>query len=158
MQRLDPRPSIELARIPCWMRARVFARWTESTASKYTVRISPTASTGITFRIRMTRWCATLACRKHGESLSPLISFNGDAMRFIMAHRSRRRSMTEPSYDRISIAQEYFRRADAGRADIVELMTEDVQLYFPKYGIGHGKKGLPGIRDGHGRRLRRGST
>ncbi len=67
--------------------------------------------------------------------------------------------MTESSYDhRVSIAQEYFRRADAGRADIVDLMTEDVQLYFPKYGIGHGKKGLPGIRDGHGRRLRRGST
>ena len=59
--------------------------------------------------------------------------------------------MTEPSYDhRISIAQEYFRRADAGRADIVELMTEDVQLYFPKYGIGHGKKAFVEFATGMG--------
>jgi ketosteroid isomerase-like protein len=59
--------------------------------------------------------------------------------------------MTEPSYDhRISIAQEYFRRADAGRADIVELMTEDVQLYFPKYGIGHGKKDFVEFATGMG--------
>ena len=49
--------------------------------------------------------------------------------------------MTEPNYDQyVSVAQEYFRRADAGRADIVDLMTDNVQLYFPKYGIGRGKK------------------
>jgi hypothetical protein len=39
----------------------------------------------------------------------------------------------------VAVAQEYFRRADAGRTDVTDLMTEDVEIYFPKFGIGRGK-------------------
>ena len=35
----------------------------------------------------------------------------------------------------IAIVKEYFRRADAGGADLLDLMAEDVQLYFPKFGV-----------------------
>jgi SnoaL-like protein len=32
-------------------------------------------------------------------------------------------------------AREYFVRADAGRADTLDLFTEDVEIYFPKFGV-----------------------
>jgi hypothetical protein len=50
----------------------------------------------------------------------------------------------------IAIAKEYFRRADAGRADLLDLMTEDVQLYFPKFGIGRGRKAFGEMAAGIG--------
>ena len=37
------------------------------------------------------------------------------------------------------VAAEYFFRADAGRADVMNLFTDDVEIYFPKFGIGRGK-------------------
>ena len=46
---------------------------------------------------------------------------------------------TESDRRQIALAQEYFRRVDAGRADLTDLMTEDVELYFPKFGIGRSK-------------------
>jgi ketosteroid isomerase-like protein len=36
-------------------------------------------------------------------------------------------------------ALEYFRRVDSGDPSILDLMTEDVQIYFPKFGVGVGK-------------------
>jgi hypothetical protein len=39
----------------------------------------------------------------------------------------------------IQLAAEYFRRGDAGHANIVDLFTEDVEIYFPKFGIRRGK-------------------
>jgi len=50
----------------------------------------------------------------------------------------------------VSIAQEYFRRVDAGNPTIVDLMTEDVRLYFPKYGIGRGKNAFVELATGIG--------
>jgi len=41
---------------------------------------------------------------------------------------------------KIATVKEYFRRGDAGRRDLMELFTEDVQFYFPKFGIGTGKR------------------
>lgn len=41
--------------------------------------------------------------------------------------------------DRVRIIREYFRRVDAGTQDVIDLFTEDVRLYFPKYGTGTGK-------------------
>jgi ketosteroid isomerase-like protein len=35
--------------------------------------------------------------------------------------------------------KQYFVRSDAGRADVLDLFTEDVQLYFPKFGVTQGK-------------------
>lgn len=39
----------------------------------------------------------------------------------------------------IQIAEDYYRRADAGQADVLDLFTEDVDLYFPKFGVRRGK-------------------
>lgn len=48
-------------------------------------------------------------------------------------------SDTSQKSDLVAVAVEYFRRSDAGRADIVDLFTDDVQIYFPKFGVGQGK-------------------
>ena len=42
----------------------------------------------------------------------------------------------------IEIAKEYYRRGDAGSADLLDLFTNDVQIYFPKFGIGTGKSAI----------------
>jgi hypothetical protein len=47
--------------------------------------------------------------------------------------------MTVTPEQRIDTATEYYRRADAGRADTLELFTEDLELYFPKFGVRRGK-------------------
>lgn len=40
---------------------------------------------------------------------------------------------------RIAIAKEYFRRGDAGDATIINMFTDDVEFYFPKFGTRSGK-------------------
>jgi ketosteroid isomerase-like protein len=47
--------------------------------------------------------------------------------------------MTLNDQDKISIAKEYFVRADQGRPDILELFHEDAEIYFPKFGFGFGR-------------------
>jgi ketosteroid isomerase-like protein len=59
--------------------------------------------------------------------------------------------ITESDRRQIAVAQEYFRRVDAGRADLTDLMTEDVELYFPKFGIGRGKAAFGEFAVGVGR-------
>jgi hypothetical protein len=44
--------------------------------------------------------------------------------------------------DKITIAREYFIRADQGRPDILELFHEDAEIYFPKFGFGFGRQSL----------------
>ena len=45
-----------------------------------------------------------------------------------------------PSDDvKIELVKEYFRRGDAGRADLLDLFHEDAQFYFPKFGVGQGR-------------------
>ena len=44
--------------------------------------------------------------------------------------------------DKITIAREYFMRADQGRPDILELFHEDAEIYFPKFGFGFGRNSL----------------
>jgi hypothetical protein len=41
---------------------------------------------------------------------------------------------------KIETAKEYYRRIDAGRPDTVDLFTDDVEIYFPKFGVGKGKQ------------------
>lgn len=48
----------------------------------------------------------------------------------------------ETSQRRIEIAAEYFRRVDSGDPKLIDLMTEDVQIYFPKFGVGYGKQAI----------------
>jgi hypothetical protein len=46
------------------------------------------------------------------------------------------------------IAAEYFRRGDAGRPDTVDLFTEDVEIFFPKFGVRKGKTGFVELATG----------
>ncbi|SRR6266542_1173635 len=39
----------------------------------------------------------------------------------------------------LGVVEQYFIRSDAGRADVFDLFTEDVQIFFPKFGIATGK-------------------
>jgi ketosteroid isomerase-like protein len=48
----------------------------------------------------------------------------------------------------IALAEEYYRRADAGRPDLLDLFTEDVELFFPKFGVRRGKAGLVELANG----------
>ena len=41
--------------------------------------------------------------------------------------------------DAKEIVREYYVRLDAGRADLLDLFSEDAQFYFPKFGISRGK-------------------
>lgn len=44
-----------------------------------------------------------------------------------------------PELGHLEVVKEYFVRVDAGRADALDLFTDDAQLYFPKFGIVRGK-------------------
>lgn len=48
----------------------------------------------------------------------------------------------------LEAVQEYFLRSDARRPDTVELFTDDVQIYFPKFGLTRGKSGLLELAEG----------
>lgn len=43
---------------------------------------------------------------------------------------------------RIQATREYFRLADQGRPEVLELFHEDAEIYFPKYGFGLGRQSL----------------
>jgi ketosteroid isomerase-like protein len=47
--------------------------------------------------------------------------------------------MSSSSDDRIKMVQDYFRLADQGRPEVLELFHEDLELYFPKFGFGFGR-------------------
>ena len=44
--------------------------------------------------------------------------------------------------DKITVAREYFIRADQGRSDVLDLFDEDAEIYFPKFGFGYGRQSL----------------
>ena len=44
------------------------------------------------------------------------------------------------SKNAVGIAKQYFALLDAGSPALLDLLTEDVQIYFPKFGIGRGKQ------------------
>ena len=48
--------------------------------------------------------------------------------------------MSTSAQEMISIAREYFIRADQGRPDILDLFHEDAEIYFPKFGFGEGRQ------------------
>jgi ketosteroid isomerase-like protein len=49
---------------------------------------------------------------------------------------------------KIVIAREYFRLSDAGDPKLMELFHEDATLYFPKFGVGHGRASLLTVFEG----------
>jgi ketosteroid isomerase-like protein len=56
--------------------------------------------------------------------------------------------MTTSDQEKIATAREYFLRADQGRPDLLDLFHEDVEIYFPKFGIGHGRQSFLDIVKG----------
>ena len=54
-------------------------------------------------------------------------------------------TMTDP---RFAAVVEYFRRVDAGDPSVVDLMTDEVQVYFPKFGTRRGKSAVGELAQG----------
>ena len=49
--------------------------------------------------------------------------------------------MSSPTnQNRIKVVQDYFRLADQGSREILELFHEDAEIYFPKFGFGFGRQ------------------
>ena len=44
--------------------------------------------------------------------------------------------------DRIKVVQDYFRLADQGGPEVLELFHENADIYFPKFGFGFGRQSL----------------
>lgn len=40
---------------------------------------------------------------------------------------------------RIALVKEYFRKGDSGDATIVDMFADDIEIYFPKFGVRSGK-------------------
>src|ERR1700743_2989954 len=55
--------------------------------------------------------------------------------------------------EKITIAREYFIRADQGRADVLDLFQPDAEFYFPKFGFGFGRESLFELVKGFGESL-----
>ena len=45
----------------------------------------------------------------------------------------------ELTQERIAVATDYFRKIDSGDPTILDILTDDVVTYFPKFGVGYGK-------------------
>jgi len=41
---------------------------------------------------------------------------------------------------RIKAARDYFRLADQGHSEVLDLFHEDAEIYFPKFGFGFGRQ------------------
>jgi hypothetical protein len=48
----------------------------------------------------------------------------------------------------LAAVEQYFVRADAGRADVLDLFSDDVQIYFPKFGVATGKSAFGELASG----------
>lgn len=60
---------------------------------------------------------------------------------------------TATTHDTVAIAKEYFARLDSGSPSLLDLFTEDAQIYFPKFGVGHGRTAIAEILSGLGGRI-----
>jgi len=56
---------------------------------------------------------------------------------------------------RIRIVEAYFRKINANDATVLDLFTEDVQMFFPKFGLGHSKAHMIQFSEIMGRHLER---
>lgn len=55
---------------------------------------------------------------------------------------------TRSEREHLEAVRQYFIRADAGRADTADLFTDDVEIYFPKFGVTRGKAGFAELARG----------
>lgn len=51
-------------------------------------------------------------------------------------------NMDTEAQRRIAIVKEYFRKGDAGDATIIDMFSDDIELYFPKFGTRVGKQAV----------------
>ena len=49
---------------------------------------------------------------------------------------------------RIKAARDYFRLADQGRPEVLDLSHEDAEIYFPKFGFGFGRQSFLEMTNG----------
>jgi ketosteroid isomerase-like protein len=47
-----------------------------------------------------------------------------------------------------AVAEEFYRRADAGRPDLPDLFTDDAEVFFPKFGIVRGRTAILDLAGG----------
>ena len=55
---------------------------------------------------------------------------------------------SDPEDKRINVARDYFKLADQGRPEVLELFHEDAEIYFPKFGFGFGRQSLVEMTNG----------
>lgn len=55
---------------------------------------------------------------------------------------------------KIALAREYFRLVDAGDPALLDIFTEDAQIYFPKFGLAKGKPKIMELATGLGKEIR----
>ena len=53
----------------------------------------------------------------------------------------------------VAIAKEYFARLDSRSPTLLDLFTEDAQIFFPKFGIGRGRTAILEAMSGVGGRI-----
>lgn len=56
-----------------------------------------------------------------------------------MAFESRVMSIDADPNDRLETVNTYFRKVDARDPTVLDLFTDDAQMFFPKFGLAHGK-------------------
>jgi hypothetical protein len=56
-------------------------------------------------------------------------------------------------HNTVAIAKEYFGRLDARSPTLLDLFTEDAQIFFPKFGVGRGRTAILEVMSGLGGRV-----
>jgi len=57
--------------------------------------------------------------------------------------------MSSPTdQNRLKVVQDYFRLADQGSREILELFHEDAEVYYPKFGFGFGRESIVELTKG----------
>src|SRR6266567_5577429 len=72
------------------------------------------------------------------DGLRPSISFSTN-----YPEPPKREEMDSSQDDkRIQVTREYFRLADQGRREVLELFHDEAEIYLPKFGLGFGRQSL----------------
>lgn len=61
---------------------------------------------------------------------------------------------SEAETKRIAAITAYYQKVDAGDPSLIELFTDDVQFYFPKYGTARGKAAIVTFAERFGREIK----
>ena len=74
------------------------------------------------------------------DGLPPSISFSTN---YLEPPKKGKREMDSSQDDkRIQVTREYFRLADQGRREVLDLFHDEAEIYFPKFGTGFGRQSL----------------